>query len=324
MYDNLATQRNMERCKSYGIAFVEPSSGLLACGDIGRGKLADNKDIIDMIGYCLEPKPLHRQKVLITAGPTQESMDPVRFLTNHSSGKMGYTLAKKAHQLGADVTLISGPVSLPVPYGVKHIPITSANDMFNEVKKVYEKQDYIIKAAAVSDYRFSQIQEQKIKKSDIGISVSLVKNDDILSYIGSHKTKQIVCGFAMETTNLIDYATDKFNKKNCDLLVKIPMFGKINSLNVSVSAALLLYKTLKNHVNKVDLETYYPFFDIVQLVFVYISADYWLELVFQWYEQFSEKDKMRLLFELKQIMRTKSISQKIRQKAYKELKKITS
>lgn len=219
MYDNLATQRNIERCKSYGIAFVEPSAGLLACGDVGRGKLATQNDIMEMIEYCFEPKPLRHKKVLVTAGPTQEAMDPVRYLTNHSSGKMGYAIAKKAYQLGADVTLISGPTNLKVPYGVTHVAITSANEMFDAVKENYEKQDYIIKAAAVGDYRFSTVEEHKIKKSQETISVALTKNEDILAYIGKHKTKQIVCGFAMETQNLEENATVKLHNKNCDLII---------------------------------------------------------------------------------------------------------
>ena len=219
MYDNLATQRNIERCKSYGISFVEPSAGLLACGDVGRGKMADIEDIIEMIQYCMEPKPLRRKKVLVSAGPTQEALDPVRYLTNHSSGKMGYAIAKKAYQLGADVTLISGPTNLKVPYGVTHIPVISAQDMFEAVKKTYQKQDFIIKAAAVGDYRFVAPKTEKIKKLETEITLSLIKNDDILSFIGNHKTTQTVCGFAMETNHLEKYAKEKFDKKNCDLLV---------------------------------------------------------------------------------------------------------
>lgn len=219
MYDNLATQRNIERCKSYGIEFVEPGAGLLACGDIGRGKLADNGDIMEMITYCLEAKPLRYKKVLVTAGPTQEAMDPVRYMTNHSSGKMGYALAMKAYQLGADVTLVSGPTNLKVPYGIKHIPVITAKEMFTAVKEVYEKQDYIIKAAAVSDYHFKNMASQKMKKSEPNMSVHLEENDDILAFLGSHKTKQVLCGFAMETENLETYATKKFYNKNCDLLV---------------------------------------------------------------------------------------------------------
>ena len=219
MYDNLATQRNIERCKTYGIKFVEPGYGLLACGDVGRGKLADTDDIINMVEYCLSPKPLKHKRVLVTAGPTQEAIDPVRYITNHSSGKMGYALAKRAYQLGAKVTLISGPTDLRVPYGVEVINIKSARAMFEAVKESYEKQDYIIKAAAVGDYRVKEIATNKIKKHEDSLILEMVKNDDILTYLGAHKTTQTICGFAMETQNLIENAKDKFKRKNCDLLV---------------------------------------------------------------------------------------------------------
>lgn len=219
MFDNLATQRNIERCKSYGIAFVEPAEGLLACGDVGRGKLADLEDIIDMMQYCLEDKPLRNKKVLVTAGPTIEDIDPVRYITNHSSGKMGYALAKKAFQLGGEVTLITGPTALKAPYGIKTIAINSASEMFEAVKQVFEKQDYIIKAAAVGDYRMATIENQKIKKSEDTLSLTLVKNEDILAYLGTHKTKQTICGFAMETENLKENAIKKCISKNCDLLI---------------------------------------------------------------------------------------------------------
>lgn len=219
MYDNLATQRNIERCKTYGIKFVEPGYGLLACGDTGRGKLANQEDIIDMIEYCLSPKPLKRKRVLVTAGPTQEAIDPVRYITNHSSGKMGYALAKRAYQLGAKVTLISGPVNLAVPYGIQVIHVKSAQEMFEAVKENYEKQDYIIKAAAVGDYRIKEVAANKIKKHDDSLVLEMVKNKDILAFLGTHKTHQTICGFAMETQDLITNAKDKFVRKNCDLLV---------------------------------------------------------------------------------------------------------
>lgn len=219
MYDNLATQRNIERCKTYGIKFVEPGYGLLACGDLGRGKLADIDDIITMIEYCLNPKPLKNKHFLITAGPTQEAIDPVRYITNHSSGKMGYALAKQAFCLGARVTLISGPTNLKVPYGIKCINVTSAKDMFRAVKENYQNNYFIIKAAAVGDYRIKEIASEKIKKKDDNLVLEMVKNDDILQYLGNHKTNQIICGFAMETENLINHAKEKFIKKNCDLLV---------------------------------------------------------------------------------------------------------
>ena len=219
MYDNLATQRNIERCKTYGIKFIDPGYGLLACGDTGRGKLAKLNQILAMIEYCLCSKPLKNQQVLITAGPTQEALDPVRYITNYSSGKMGYALAKRAFELGAKVTLITGPTALEYPYGVKVIAVNSAQQMFSAVKEYYQKQDYIIKAAAVGDYRVKEIAQDKIKKQDAALHLELIKNEDILAYLGVHKTNQIICGFAMETENLITHAKDKFNKKNCDLLV---------------------------------------------------------------------------------------------------------
>ncbi|WP_294581575.1 bifunctional phosphopantothenoylcysteine decarboxylase/phosphopantothenate--cysteine ligase CoaBC [uncultured Thomasclavelia sp.] len=219
MYDNLATQRNIERCKTYGIKFVEPGYGLLACGDLGRGKLADLDDIITMIEYCLSAKPLKNKRVLVTAGPTQEAIDPVRFITNHSSGKMGYAIAKQAFLLGAKVTLISGPTNLKAAYGINKIDIISAHDMFEKVKENYQKQDYIIKAAAVGDYRAKEVAENKIKKKEESLVIEMIKNDDILAFLGANKTHQIVCGFAMETEELIKHAKEKFIKKNCDLLV---------------------------------------------------------------------------------------------------------
>lgn len=235
MYDNLATQRNIERCKTYGIKFVEPEYGLLACGDTGRGKLAKLNQIMAMIEYCLCDKPLKNHRVLVTAGPTQEAIDPVRYITNHSSGKMGYALAKRAFELGAKVTLITGPTTLEPPYGINVIEVTTANEMFEAVKAHYLKQDFIIKAAAVGDYRVKEVASDKIKKHDETMELELVKNDDILAYLGQHKTNQIICGFAMETQNLLEHAKEKLKNKNCDLLVandlKEPGAGFKNDTN---------------------------------------------------------------------------------------------
>lgn len=235
MYDNLATQRNIERCKTYGIKFVEPGYGLLACGDTGRGKLADLNQIVAMIEYCLSDKPLKNKRVLVTAGPTQEALDPVRYITNHSSGKMGYALAKRAFELGAKVTLITGPTGLDFPYGIKTIEIQTAKEMFMAVKEHYQKQDFIIKAAAVGDYRVKEIAKDKIKKKEETLTLELIKNDDILAFLGEHKTNQIICGFAMETQNLIENARKKLIHKNCDLLVannlKEPGAGFKNDTN---------------------------------------------------------------------------------------------
>ena len=226
MYDNLATQRNIERCLTYGIRFIDPAYGKLACGDVGRGKLADVEDIVDLIEGSMYPQSLHLRNVLITAGPTQEALDPVRYITNHSSGKMGYELAKSARNLGAHVTLITGPTHLKKPYGVDIIEITSAMEMFEETKKLVEYQDYIIMAAAVGDYRPKTKAAQKIKKADHNFNIELEKNLDILHYVGNIKTHQTLCGFAMETENVIENAKNKFIKKNCDLLVVNDLFEK--------------------------------------------------------------------------------------------------
>lgn len=260
MYDNLATQRNIERCKTYGIKFVEPGYGLLACGDTGRGKLAEIDDIINMIEYCLAPKPLKLKRVLVTAGPTQEAMDPVRYITNHSSGKMGYALAKRAFQLGAKVTLVSGPTNQKVPYGVDVINIKSASDMFEAIKENYEKQDFIIKAAAVGDYRVKEIAENKIKKHDDTLTIEFVKNDDILAYLGAHKTKQTICGFAMETQNLIENAKDKFIRKNCDLLVANDLFEAGAGFKNDTNRVTFI---TSNQVEKIDLMSKDELSDII-------------------------------------------------------------
>lgn len=260
MYDNLATQRNIERCKTYGIKFVEPGYGLLACGDTGRGKLAKLDDIMDMIEYCLSPKPLKNKRVLVTAGPTQEAIDPVRYITNHSSGKMGYSLAKRAFQLGARVTLVSGPTNLEAPYGIELIKIKSAADMFEAVKVNFEKQDYIIKAAAVGDYRVKEIATNKIKKHDDSLNLKMIKNDDILAFLGANKTNQVICGFAMETQDLIKNAQDKFIRKNCDLLVANDLFDDGAGFKTDTNKVTLISK---NEIKEIELMTKNELSDII-------------------------------------------------------------
>lgn len=260
MYDNLATQRNIERCKTYGIKFVEPGYGLLACGDTGRGKLAKLDDIMDMIEYCLSPKPLKNKRVLVTAGPTQEAIDPVRYITNHSSGKMGYSLAKRAFQLGARVTLVSGPTNLEAPYGIELIKIKSAADMFEAVKVNFEKQDYIIKAAAVGDYRVKEIATNKIKKHDDSLNLKMIKNDDILAFLGANKTNQVICGFAMETQDLIKNAQDKFIRKNCDLLVANDLFEDGAGFKTDTNKVTLISK---NEIKEIELMTKNELSDII-------------------------------------------------------------
>ena len=221
MYENPVTQHNLEILRSYGYHLIEPATGYLACGDTGKGKLEDINIIEDRICNLLaDTNVLRGKKVLVTAGPTQEALDPVRYITNHSTGKMGYEIAKAARDMGASVTLISGPTALQAPTGVTKIDIKSANDMFEACKACYKEADFIIKAAAVGDYRPEVIADEKIKKSESSMTIRFVKNQDILAYLGEHKkAHQVLCGFAMETQNLIENATKKMQKKNCDMIV---------------------------------------------------------------------------------------------------------
>lgn len=220
MFENPITQKNMQSLKETGVLFVEPACGLLACGDIGRGKLADQEDIMEMIHYALSKKTLTGKKILVSAGPTQESIDPVRYITNHSSGKMGYAIAKAAFCLGADVTLVSGPTYLKKPYGINCINVVSADDMYQAIHQISKQQDFIIMSAAVGDYASQNIADEKIKKNNHEMTLELIKNKDILFDLGQKKLpQQILCGFAMETSDLIEHAQDKLKKKNCDMIV---------------------------------------------------------------------------------------------------------
>lgn len=220
MYENPITQKNMQLLKETGVVFVEPISGLLACGDTGNGKLADEDTLLEMIDYMLAPKTLSGKNILISAGPTQESLDPVRFITNHSSGKMGYALAKAAFQLGANVTLVSGPTHLKKPHGVNVIDVISANDMYHQIIQCVKEYDYMIMSAAVGDYACNEISDEKIKKHTDTLTLELHKNKDILLEIGKRRlASQVICGFAMETSNLIENAQMKLQKKNCDMIV---------------------------------------------------------------------------------------------------------
>ncbi len=220
MYENPATKRNMKTLLEDGYQFVEPEVGLLACGDEGKGKLADVKVIEDYIEIALHSeKPLQGKTVVVSAGPTQEAIDPVRFLSNHSSGKMGYELAKAARNMGANVILVSGPTNLAKPAGVTRIDIKSAEDMY-EAFMSHKDANIFIKAAAVADYTPETYSEHKVKKSDDDLSISLKRTKDILKELGSIKTsKQVTCGFAMETDNLEEYGRSKLTSKNADMIV---------------------------------------------------------------------------------------------------------
>jgi len=221
MFENQINQDNLKLCQKYGIIVIEPAEGRLACGDTGKGKLPEPEfllnEIIYEIGY---KKDLNGKKILITAGPTQESLDPVRYLTNHSTGKMGYAIAKIAANRGADVILISGPVNIPVPNHIKVINVISAKEMFEAVKKEYMNCDIIIKSAAVADYRPKFYNEDKLKKKDGELNIEFEKTDDILKYLGENKKEgQVLIGFSMETTNLIENSKEKLIKKNLDMIV---------------------------------------------------------------------------------------------------------
>lgn len=220
MYENPVTQDNMEILKKYGWRIIEPASGLLACGDTGKGKFPDEKILVEhVLNEIARVKDMQGLKVLVSAGPTMEAIDPVRYISNHSTGKMGYAIARVCKQRGADVTLVSGRTNLPAPTGVDVIPIRSAQEMFEAITSRSSRQDMIIKAAAVADYRPAVIADQKLKKKDDEMSIALERTKDILAYLGEHKTeKQVLCGFAMETEQMVEHAKAKLVKKHLDLI----------------------------------------------------------------------------------------------------------
>ena len=243
MYENPVVQQNMELLRERGVCFAAPVSGHLACGDTGSGKLADPADIVRVIEDALTPKDLSGLSVLVTAGPTREAMDPVRFLSNHSTGKMGYAIAERARARGARVTLVSGPVALTPPEGVEVVPITSALDMYDAVLSRLPRLDWVIKAAAVGDYRPATCADDKLKKKQDDMSVALVRNPDILKEIGARKNDhQTVCGFSMETRDLINNSRAKLEGKNCDMLVANNLRTAGAGFAHDTNVATLLYR----------------------------------------------------------------------------------
>ena len=222
MYDNPATQRNLETLRGFGVQIVEPGVGMLACGDEGRGRLADLEDLVDATYYAMTvQKPLAGRRVVVTAGPTREALDPVRYVSNHSTGRMGYEMARAALALGArEVTLISGPTALRAPYGVRMVPVVSAREMESAVLAALPQADLLVKAAAVGDFRPASVADQKIKKGEGGLTVDLVKNPDILAEAcAARQPGQVIVGFAMETQDLIANAKAKLEKKGADMIV---------------------------------------------------------------------------------------------------------
>ena len=220
MLENPITQKNLEICASFGMKIIEPSAGHLACGDDGKGKMPEPELLFEHIAHEIAfDKDLLGKKVLVTAGPTQEAIDPVRFITNHSTGKMGFAIARAASMRGAEVTLVSGVVHETTPLFVKRIDIKSAKDMFEAVKKNSDDCDIVIKSAAVADYRPAEYADEKMKKSDDELSIRLERTDDILKYLGEHKGNKFLCGFSMETQNMIENSKKKLVKKNLDMIV---------------------------------------------------------------------------------------------------------
>ena len=228
MYENPITQDNLATLRKYGWDVIDPASGRLACGSVGKGKMPEPEDLVQhILAHIAMPHDLEGKNVLITAGPTQEPLDPVRYLTNHSSGKMGYALAKAACLRGASVTLISGPVSLMPPLGAHRISVSSANEMFCAVRDNYQDAHMIFMAAAIADYTPAQYAENKMKKKDGDLSIPLCRTQDILKWLGEHRRPdQLLCGFSMETENLLENSRAKLLKKNADMICA-------NNLNVA-------------------------------------------------------------------------------------------
>lgn len=221
MFENPITQDNLRICEKYGMEVISPASGYLACGDTGAGKMPEPETLLQYIlrELCYK-KDLVGKKILVTAGPTREAIDPVRYITNHSTGKMGYAIAKVAAFRGAEVTLVTGPSEEKPPMFTRIVQVESAKDMFDEVTKRSAEQDAIIKAAAVADYRPKFVNTEKTKKKDGDMAIELERTDDILKWLGEHKKEgQFLCGFSMETQNMLENSRAKLKKKNLDMIV---------------------------------------------------------------------------------------------------------
>lgn len=221
MFENPIVQDNLKKLEHYGYEVIQPAVGLLACKDVGKGKMPEPETLLE---YILQEvayeKDLKGKKILVTAGPTQEPIDPVRYLTNHSSGKMGYAIAKVCSMRGAEVTLVSGKTAIKPPLFVEVVPVTTAREMYEAVTGRSDRQDIVIKAAAVADYRPKTISEQKVKKTDEELSIEMERTDDILKYLGEHKrANQFLCGFSMETEHMLENSRKKLKKKNLDMIV---------------------------------------------------------------------------------------------------------
>ena len=221
MFENPITQDNLKICEHYGLEVISPASGYLACGDTGAGKMPEPEVLLQYILKEVQyEKDLKGKKILVTAGPTREAIDPVRYITNHSTGKMGYAIAKTAALRGADVTLVSGPAEVEPPMFVNFVPVVTAKDMFEAVTSRSDEMDAVIKAAAVADYRPKFVNTEKTKKKDGDMAIELERTDDILKWLGEHKKdSQFLCGFSMETEHMLENSRAKLKKKNLDMIV---------------------------------------------------------------------------------------------------------
>ncbi|CDQ19804.1 bifunctional phosphopantothenoylcysteine decarboxylase/phosphopantothenate--cysteine ligase CoaBC [Halobacillus karajensis] len=243
MYKHPAVMKNMKQLDEWGFRFIEPGEGYLACGYVGKGRLEEPETIVEVLqGEEDRPLPLTGRKVLITAGPTREKIDPVRYFTNPSTGRMGYALAQKAQQMGAEVTLVSGKVTLEPPVGVDVIPITTAQEMYEEVMRAYSEQDIVIKSAAVADYRPKVTYEQKMKKTPGEYVVEMERTKDILMELGQRKEHQYLIGFAAETMDMERYGREKLAKKNLDAVVINNVSEEGSGFGTETNASLLITK----------------------------------------------------------------------------------
>lgn len=256
MYENPIVQDNIKKLASYGYEIIEADSGYLACRAIGKGKLPPESVLVEYIlKACAKEKDLAGKKVLITAGATQEAIDPVRYITNHSTGKMGYAMARMAMFRGAEVTLVTGETSLEKPMFVDVVDVKSAKDMYDAVTSRSSEQDIIIKAAAVADYRPVNVADEKIKKGDGEMSIPLERTDDILSYLGSHRTDgQFICGFSMETENMLENSRKKLDKKNVDMIAANNLKVEGAGFGTDTNVMTLITKTDVTELPKMSKE----------------------------------------------------------------------
>lgn len=263
MYTNAIVKKNIDMLKSLGYEFIDPASGRLACGDYGEGKLADTVDIVDYVIDIFKDDDLAGKKIVITAGPTIEPLDPVRYMTNYSSGKMGYALAEQAKRKGAEVILITGPTHLTPPSGIKTIRVDTTIEMYESVELEFNTCDVLIKAAAPLDYKPIHFSEEKIKKSEENLTLSFIKNPDIAAHFGNIKKNQLVVGFAAETENLIENAKKKLKSKNLDFIVANNVKSKDSGFRTDNNKAIIVDRQgeaqelpdmSKNDLSKIILE----------------------------------------------------------------------